>query len=326
MPLTRVHIALEQELLDVSSGVGVLNAPADMNLENAVATQAYYPAHAALLAREIPVTPTAEGTYENALVQCHRTRAVSFDSLREAVLRTSIGGTVAINGDKTDGIEAIVRELRKRFVDVEVFSKAHGKLAWFSRPKDLPSLDDWEAKPFDTKDGFRSFPGIFSSDGIDKGSEILVQHLPELKGRVADLGAGWGFLSRHILLSKAVSQLDMVEADYNALHAAKTNVLDARANHHWADALNFDGKGYDAVVMNPPFHISRKPDPALGQGFIRKAAKLLAPKGVLWMVANRNLPYESVLHENFLKLTTIAQTGGFKVIQASQPKPARPAR
>lgn len=326
MALTRFHIAIDQEMLALSGGLAVLNAPADLAWDGAVAVQGFYPAYSALQGGGIAVTAVPEGDYENALVQCHRARAVSYDLLREAVMRTAIGGIVALNGDKTDGIEAIAREIRKRFNGVEVFSKAHGKLVWFTRPDSLPDMDDWQAREFEVKGGFWSYPGIFSSDGIDKGSAFLIEHLPVLKGRVADLGAGWGFLSHHVLHNEAVSQLDLVEADFHALEAAKRNITDPRATHHWMDALAFAGKNYDTVVMNPPFHITRKADSGLGQDFIRKAASLLAPKGVLWMVANRNLPYEAVLEDTFQKVDTISQNGGFKVIQASRPKATRPAR
>jgi 16S rRNA (guanine1207-N2)-methyltransferase len=251
---------------------------------------------------------------------------MTYHFLKTAIEGVAVGGVVALNGDKTDGVEAIVKELRKRFDDVEVFSKAHGKLAWFTRPDVLPDLSDWDAKPFEIDGGFTSFPGIFSSDRPDKGSELLLTHLPALKGRVADLGAGWGYLARHILSFDAVSGLDMVEADFHACEMARINVTDTRATHHWADVLTFEGKSFDTVVMNPPFHTSRKPDPALGQAFIRKAAEILSPRGSLWMVANRNLPYEAVLEESFQVITTVAQTGGFKVVHAERPQNSRKTR
>ena len=55
----------------------------------------------------------------------------------------------------------------------------------------------------------------------------------------------------------------------------------------------------DAVVMNPPFHTGRTAEPGLGQAFITAAARLLAPQGQLWMVANRHLPYETALGGQF---------------------------
>ena len=43
---------------------------------------------------------------------------------------------------------------------------------------------------------FWTRPGLFSWEHVDKGSQLLTEHLPKhIEGRVADLGAGWGFLS-----------------------------------------------------------------------------------------------------------------------------------
>jgi 16S rRNA (guanine1207-N2)-methyltransferase len=75
----------------------------------------------------------------------------------------------------------------------------------------------------------------------------------------------------------------------------------------------------DAVVMNPPFHTGRAADPDIGRGFIASAAKLLTPRGQLWMVANRHLPYEATLSERFAKVSEVAGDGRFKVLQAERP-------
>ncbi len=327
MPLSRVSIALSQGLFELPDGCVVHNAPGDIDLGlNLSASQAFAPEFARLKARGISVTPMPEGSHLASLVQCHRSRAMTFHLLWHAVENTEAGGLIVVNGAKTDGIEAIVREIKKRFEVEDVFSKAHGKVVWFRKPAKNGQVDHWQAKQIAISGNFVSFPGIFSSDGPDQGSVILTKHLPALKGRVADLGSGWGFLSRAILNCEAVTSLDMIEADFYAAEMGKLNVTDSRASHNWADALAFDGKGYDTVVMNPPFHTSRKPDPALGQAFIRKAASILTPRGELWMVANRNLPYEAELEQNFQLIKTVAQTGGFKVVHAKKPQNSRKPR
>ena len=74
-------------------------------------------------------------------------------------------------------------------------------------------------------------------------------------------------------------------------------------------ALNF-------VVSNPPFHDGGAEDTRLGQAFIRKAAGLLKKGGVLWIVANRHLPYEAELKDAFKRVDMIADSGGYKVFEA----------
>ena len=41
---------------------------------------------------------------------------------------------------------------------------------------------------------FDTDAGVFSRDGLDEGSRILMEALPELTGRVLDLGCGTGVL------------------------------------------------------------------------------------------------------------------------------------
>lgn len=99
---------------------------------------------------------------------------------------------------------------------------------------------------------------------------------------------------------------------------------DARAAFHWADALNWAAPGpVDAVVMNPPFHIGRSSDPGLGRAFIRAAARMLSPRGQLFMVANRHLPYEGDLSATFADVREIGGDNRFKIVQAARPARTR---
>ena len=72
----------------------------------------------------------------------------------------------------------------------------------------------------------------------------------------------------------------------------------------------------------------RDADPALGAAFIQAARRMLAPKGSLWLVANRHLPYDAVLSDAFLEYNEIAGTPAFRVIHATKPRfqAAKPKR
>ena len=68
--------------------------------------------------------------------------------------------------------------------------------------------------------------------------------------------------------------------------------------------------------MNPPFHDGGAEDRRLGQAFIRKAAEMLGKGGVLWLVANRHLPYEAELKAAFKRVTPVTDGGGYKLFEA----------
>jgi 16S rRNA (guanine1207-N2)-methyltransferase len=165
--------------------------------------------------------------------------------------------------------------------------------------------------------GLWTQPGLFSWDRPDPGTQQLVAALPPLAGHGADLGCGLGVLARAVLASSDVTRLELVDIDRRAIAAARRNVEDPRAAFHWADVrVAPQLSGLDFVVMNPPFHDGGLEDRELGQAFIRRAHQALRPGGVLWLVANRHLPYEAVLNGLFAQVTARGEDAGFKVYEA----------
>ena len=61
---------------------------------------------------------------------------------------------------------------------------------------------------------FTTDAGVFSRDGLDKGTELLLDALPALTGRVLDLGCGWGAVG--VALGAKYPALDIVMTDVNA--------------------------------------------------------------------------------------------------------------
>ena len=258
------------------------------------------------------------GQCATALVCLPRAKAAAHAMLAEATLALSPGAVLAIDGQKTDGIEAVLKDCRALGLALgEALAKAHGRIA--TCPADARLLG-WAAEDRVVA-GFMTRPGVFSADGPDPGSVLLAETLPrDLPARVGDLGAGWGYLSRAILERPGVQHLDVVEAERVALDCAARNLGDPRVALHWADARDFrPARPWGAVVMNPPFHTGRDADPALGLAFVRAAHKGLAPDGVLWMVANRHLPYEPVLRDLFRMVEEKAGNGAYRVMRAGYP-------
>ena len=286
------------------------------------------PDHAAFAAQgyacATDLDPTDLDPAAAVLVCLPRGRDEGRDLIARACAATD--GPVILDGQKTDGIEAILRGLRDRVELSEVISKGHGKIAWFPSPGGA-TLADWQADTQEVTDAagrvFVTRPGVFSADGVDPGSALLLSALPAgRKGVAVDLGAGWGWLSAGFLeRAPGLKALHLVESDLRALDCARHNVTDPRAVFHWADATRpLPGLSADTVVMNPPFHQGRAGQPGLGQAFIRAAAAMLTPAGQLWLVANRHLPYEPTLADAFVAHHEIVAAGGFKVLMAERPR------
>lgn len=230
------------------------------------------------------------------------------------------GGALTAVAPKDKGGSRLGKELEAFGCEVVETGRQHQRIAQVRKVTEPVGLDDAISQggpQVAPRLGLWSQPGVFSWDRPDPGSHLLVAGLPALSGRGADLGCGVGVLARAVLTSAAVTQLELVDIDGRAVAAARCNVQDPRARFHWADARGApDLADLDFVVMNPPFHDAGAEDRELGRAFIRRAHQVLRRGGVLWLVANRHLPYEAVLVELFSKAALKSEAQGFKVYEA----------
>ncbi|CUH49015.1 class I SAM-dependent methyltransferase [Ruegeria atlantica] len=317
----RLDLAL-QSGLELSQPLSVLGPTSDSDLSalprETQVVQPFKPFHDHFAGQGFAAVPEAHDPCQDAIVILPRAKALARSMVHQACQRAS--GLIIIDGAKTDGVDSLLKDIRKR-VDVEgPIAKAHGKIFWFQSAPE--AFADWAAPGNQTVDGFLTAPGVFSADGIDPASALLLGALPEKLGaRIADLGAGWGYLAAGVLKGANPRALHLVEADQIALTCARVNLAKTCAQFHWADAVTWNApEPLDTVIMNPPFHTSRAADPELGQGFIKSAARNLTRSGNLWMVANRHLPYEVTLAENFVQVQEVSGDNRFKVFHASRPR------
>ncbi len=323
MAPSRLSLALDEGLVRFAEedAVVVWGATRDHNLtalpETATLITPFRPDFEAFTAQGRKSDTKAPDRASQAVVFLPRSKTDARGMIAEAARVTN--GSVVVDGQKSDGIDGILRDL-KRMGDLgPSLSKSHGKLAVLASGADLEA---WTSPgPSRTPEGYLTCPGVFSADGVDPGSLRLAEALPKKLGsRVADLGAGWGYLASRALQNDSIKEMHLVEADLRALECARTNVDDPRATFHWADALTFDAQtGFDSVLMNPPFHKGRAGDPGLGQGFIQAAARLLRPGGQVWLVANRHLPYERSLNAAFGEVAEIGGDRSYKLFRAARP-------
>ncbi|MEO1637821.1 MAG: methyltransferase [Pseudomonadota bacterium] len=274
----------------------------------------FYPDVAAWQGAGFPVTQELPEV-AMAIIVVPRSKDLARALVAEACAKADV---VVVDGQKTDGVDSLFKSCRKVLGDLPSVTQAHGRIFWFAASDDFV---DWAAPPMEMgPHGFYTAAGVFSDGVVDAGSALLSEALPpKLPARMADLGAGWGFLAGPVLERAGVETLDMIEAEALSIACARRNVTDPRATIHWDDATTFDAPAFDGIVMNPPFHVGRMADPSLGRAFIAAAARMLTPQGKLWMVANRHLPYEATLESHFRNVDTIAGNGAFKVIHANRP-------
>ncbi|MCW0413997.1 methyltransferase [Xanthomonas sacchari] len=272
---------------------------------------------------------TDAGGYALVLVLPPRQREEARALLARAVALAAPGGIVVACQANNEGARSGEDDLQQLAGLGGKLTKHHCRVYWTAPLQgghDAALQQRWvkldAARPI--LDGrFRSRPGVFAWDRIDPASALLAEHLPaDLRGRAADLGAGYGYLSAELLARcPQLTALDLFEADARALALARANLAQAPASvtlgFHWHDVTTGLPGQYDVIVSNPPFHApGRMERPDIGRRFIAVAAQALAPGGRLFLVANRHLPYEAVLDASFGETEVLATRDGFKLIHA----------
>jgi 16S rRNA (guanine1207-N2)-methyltransferase len=290
-----------------------------------------------------PQQADSDARYPLVLVLPPRQRDEARALFAQALQRCAPGGIVVASIANDEGAKSGEGDFKRLCGLDGNLTKHHCRVFWARRDEariDAALLAEWATldavRPI-LGGRFVSRPGVFAWDRIDPASQLLAEHLPvDLRGRAADLGAGYGYLSAELLQRcPGIVSLDLYEAEARALDLAKRNLADAAARlplrFLWQDVTSGLSDTYDVIITNPPFHAQQSAArPDIGRAFIAAAAAALVPGGRLWLVANRNLPYELELDANFGSVRIVVQQQGFKIVEAikgaaATPQPSTPS-
>lgn len=165
----------------------------------------------------------------------------------------------------------------------------------------------------------KTLPGVFSRDGLDVGSDLLLSTLsPHTKGKVLDVGCGTGVLAAVLASHSPKVRLTLCDVSAPAVEASRaTLAANGFEGEVIASNVFSEIKGrFDMIISNPPFHDGMETSFEAAQTLIRSAVRHLNIGGELRIVANAFLPYPNVLDETFGNHEVLAQTGRFKVYRA----------
>ena len=177
------------------------------------------------------------------------------------------------------------------------------------------------------KDGFYTSCDMFSPKQIDDGSRKLASVFNKsLSGEVADLGAGWGYLSVEALrLNEQITKITLFESNYSAHLASKKNINDRRASFKWASLENFKNvtPSFNHIICNPPFHSGYQKDINLLKSFIFYSSRLIKHSGSVWMVFVSGLSLENDFKEHFGDIKILYRDKHYYVCRLLKPKNKR---
>ena len=135
--------------------------------------------------------------------------------------------------------------------------------------------------------------GIFSPDGIDKGTAILLSEVPPPTGtRLLDIGCGWGPLALTMALQSPGAEVWAVDVNERSLELTRENARRLGLEKVTA-ALPDDVSpdlSFDTIWSNPPIRIGKD---ALHELLLRWLPRL-AEGGTAWLVVQKNLGSDSL--------------------------------
>lgn len=188
------------------------------------------------------------------------------------------------------------------------------------------SLESWWAEYNIDGLTIKTLPGVFSRDGLDVGSQLLLSTLtPHTKGKVLDVGCGAGVLSAALASHSPKVRLTLCDVSAPAGEASRaTLAANGLEGEVFASNIFSEVKGrFDMIISNPPFHDGMQTSLDAAQTLIRGAVRHLNSGGELRIVANAFLPYPKILDETFGFHEVIAQTGRFKVYRTVMTRQAK---
>lgn len=170
---------------------------------------------------------------------------------------------------------------------------------------------------------FETDSGVFSRLELDRGTEVLLNALPQtLAGEVLDMGCGYGALGVSLAKANPGCSLTMVDVNERAVALAAQN---ARGNGVQAHTLlsdgfaALDGRQYDLIATNPPIRAGK----AVIYRMFADGAKALRQGGAMVLVIRKQQGAPSAktyLQTLFERVETIDRSSGFWVLWCENPK------
>ncbi len=234
------------------------------------------------------------------------------------------GAGIILVGEKKCGIKSAATLLTSYSARANIIDSArHCSLIYaeLDQPVEAFTQSDWvktyQINVNNTELQICSLPGVFSYGELDKGSELLLQNLPDkMVGNVLDFGCGAGVIACYILKKHPQLLVDLVDINAFALASAKLTLLanNLQGNVFPSNVFSQIKAKYNILLSNPPFHSGRNTDYTAAEAFINQSYEHLKPDGILSIVANKFLNYESLLVKAFANLKIEQENNKFKVL------------
>lgn len=172
-----------------------------------------------------------------------------------------------------------------------------------------------------TKFLFNSVDSMFSKDGLDEGTRVLLNTVLKkysLFGDVLDLGCGIGSIGIILKHNFPEISIDMIDINNTALLLAKQN---CEANNVVANNIFYSNlyenidKKYDFIVTNPPIKVGKE----ILFGVVSGAKEHLKNNGEIVLVIRKNHGQESMkkhMEEVFGNAEILKRDKGYYIMRS----------
>ena len=159
--------------------------------------------------------------------------------------------------------------------------------------------------------------GVFSKDGLDFGSRLLLESIPleEVGGKILDMGCGYGVFG--IVISKLTSaHVDMVDVNLRALHLATRNAKEngvSNVSIFESNVYQNVSSKYSSIVTNPPIRAGKK----VVYDIVMNAKNYLEKDGKLFLVIRKEQGAKSLIVDlkKIYNVEIVAKKKGFFILK-----------
>ncbi|WP_372383850.1 16S rRNA (guanine(1207)-N(2))-methyltransferase RsmC [Vibrio sp. BS-M-Sm-2] len=233
---------------------------------------------------------------------------------------------IVVVGENRSGVKSIEKMFTPYGKVVKYDSARRCSFYWgqcFEQPQAF-NLKDWfktytvniDEQPLTVK----SLPGVFSHGQFDVGSQLLLDTLPKLKGKVLDFGCGAGVLGAVMASRNPDIELEMCDISAFAV-ASSQATLEANGltgKVFASDVYSDTAEDYQFIISNPPFHSGLDTSYSATETLLAQAPKHLKRSGEMIIVANSFLKYIPIIEQAFGKCATLNKTTKFAIYHASK--------
>jgi len=166
----------------------------------------------------------------------------------------------------------------------------------------------------------KSLPGVFSHGEFDVGSQLLLDTLPPLKGKVLDFGCGAGVLGAVMASRNPAIELEMCDISAFAVASSQATLAanGLTGKVFASDVYSDTSDDYQFIISNPPFHSGLDTSYSATETLLAKAPNYLNKNGELLIVANSFLKYQPIIEQAFGKCSTLNKTSKFAIYHSEK--------